>query len=130
MPSNKATLIKCSLSRYRLLLYRAETRGWVDEDGTFFDNQDTDVQQTDEYLRIACDADAKDAHAHCLYAQFLEKKRDYIGAEGKHTTQHNTTQHNTTQHNTTQHNKHILIFPIRILFAFFGSRPRVFICCN
>jgi hypothetical protein len=83
MPANKETLVNCALSWFRLLLIRAESEGWCDEHGVYLDARDKDVQRTDEYLRVAVNSGQTDAHTLCLYAHFLDKKRDFIAAEGK-----------------------------------------------
>ena len=82
MPSNKDTLVNCALSWFRLLLIRAESEEWTDEFGIYLNSKDTDVQRTEEYLQVAASVAASDASVLCLYAQFLEKKRDFAGAEG------------------------------------------------
>ena len=82
MPSNPDTLVNCAVSWFRLLLLRAESEEWTDEFGVYLNSKDTDVQRTEEYLQVACSIAQSDAATLCLYAQFLEKKRDFVAAEG------------------------------------------------
>ena len=50
--------------------------------GIFFEGKDMDVLKTEEYFRMCIDSDPDNAETLCVYAQFLEKKRDYVQAEG------------------------------------------------
>ena len=79
MPANKETLRNCALTWFRLLVIRAETDGRRDES---FDPQDPDVQRTSEYFQSAVNADERNSVTLCLFALFLERKGDYIEAEG------------------------------------------------
>ncbi len=74
--------MNCAVSWFRLLLIRAETEEWTDEFGSYLNAKDTDVQRTEEYLQVASSISSSDSTTLCLYAQFLEKKRDFVGAEG------------------------------------------------
>jgi hypothetical protein len=82
MHSNRDTLLHCALSRFRLLLIRAENEGWRDDNGTYFDESDKDVQKTEKDLTLAVGSNPMDAKTLCLYAQFLDKKRNFHAAEG------------------------------------------------
>ena len=89
MPSNKDTLSMCSISRYRLLLHqekqekRGEGEGGGGEGGGEGDGEgDVDVQKMEEGFRLAIEGGALNVNMLCLYGQFLEKKKDYMGAEG------------------------------------------------
>jgi hypothetical protein len=82
MPSNKDTLFFCTLSWLRLLLIRAEIEEWIDTFGICFDSKDFGVQRTEEYFEVLVDLNPKDSRSLCMYAFFLEKKRDFSAAEG------------------------------------------------
>ncbi len=82
MPSNKESLLHCAVSWFRLLLLRAEAEKWTDDFGIFFDAKDPDVQRTGKYLLECIESSPKDAAILGLYAQFLDKTRDFSGTEG------------------------------------------------
>ena len=89
MPSNKDTLSMCSISRYRLLLHqekqekREEGGEGEGEGGEFGEGGEVDVQKMEEGFRLAIEGGALDVNMLCLYGQLLEKKKDYMGAEGE-----------------------------------------------
>jgi hypothetical protein len=83
MPTNKETLVHCAISWYRLLLIRGEHEGWHDQYGVYLETHDPDVQKMNEYIHIAIHSDPSDPQILCLYAQFMEKQRNFAAAESK-----------------------------------------------
>jgi len=83
MPTNKETLVNCAISWYRLLLLKAEEEGWHDAFGSYFDESVySDTLKISEYLNLAIMSDPKNPQTLCLYAQLLEKQRNFMAAEG------------------------------------------------
>jgi hypothetical protein len=82
MPANKETLRHCALTWFRLLLTRSDSDGKKDDGDSIFDPRDPDVQRTSEYFQSAVNADERNSMTLCLHALFLEKKGDYLIAEG------------------------------------------------
>jgi hypothetical protein len=75
-------LVQCAITLYRLISLRGEAEEMFDEFGVFFPSHDPDVQKMEEYLVMALSQQPTDSRTLCLYAQFLEKKRDFVAAEG------------------------------------------------
>jgi hypothetical protein len=82
MPQNKEALLNCAISWYRLVERRAKDMGWKDNFGEYFERSDSDVRRIEDYLRLAMNADLKNAEILCVFAQFMEKIRDFDRAEG------------------------------------------------
>ena len=76
MPNNKETLFNSAICFFRFLLLKAEEENWKDDLGLYFDPGHPEVAKAEEHLRMAIDADGKDAKTLCLYAKLMEKRRD------------------------------------------------------
>ena len=81
--ANKETLLNLSLSYFRLLLLKAtqEAKSANMNQDIFFAENTPEIVPANEYLTRLVLTDTKDPQTLCLYALFLFRRRDLVGAE-------------------------------------------------